>query len=1167
MVEEIKARSGIALLVEKQIKEDGSVEIAISMQHHQPCLLHWGLCQSTQSGWQIPPRSAWPEGTQAYDHLAVQTPFMGSNGLPRITIGLERSTDFASLAFVLFFPEENRWDNNKGHNYQILLPKSEPSVEKPTEKPAPVPRNDAATGETCYDNSYSIEGGGRLTAAVTRAGGRYHVVLTAEHSLPLILHWGIALHSRRDWNPPPPALLPPETTMIQETAAQTPFVSHGAIQCLEFEIDEAEAPAGIVFVLKQADTGSWLKERGGNFFVPVKEIRDSAPILGNVRLAQLADEIVEREMSGNSWTLMHRFNLCYDLLDRVHDDLESLALLYVWLRYSALRQLDWQRNYNTKPRELSHALERLTFKLAERYLNQPAEREWLRLIMATLGRGSNGQEVRDEILRIMHRHHIKEVSGHFLEEWHQKLHNNTTPDDVVICEGYLGFLKSNGHLDEFYRILEASGVTRERLQSYERPIASHPDFIPHLKDALIPDFEHFLGILKAVHSGTDLGTAIHAARYLCDGEMHDLLDFVWHHRDDTGIRPSHFLGTIAHTRSRINGMLEQNRNGARDLLFLDLALEQFARILVERNLSSLAGGDELVDLLPEVLENLRLSRSDEEVQRCLRPWQRLQHLPRFEREWSLQAKAVLDRMGRMLAGFIDRYTTLLQPQAAFLGSAFQAAPWTVNLFSEEVIRGQLEFALSALLRRLEPILRKHTDLGSWQVISPGGAGGYVETVPHLREVQGREVARPTVIVARKVGGDEEIPAGVTAVITPEAVDIVSHVAVRARNAGLLFASCFDPEAIARLDAFAGRAITLHTTPAGEVVFDEGSSPLRPVTTRQPAAPPRLRRPVFRTYAIAAEDFNEREVGGKSNNIRRLLGQLPKWVGLPRSAALPFGVLEKVLDEDRNREVRERCRQLAENLDELAQNEREARLAELRGTLLGIEAPSELESSLRTVMKRSGLPWPEKWEDAWNCVKRVWASKWNARAYLSRRARGVPHHELFMAVLVQEVIEADYSFVIHTVNPATGNHDEIYAEVVLGLGEALVGNYPGRALSFTSRKGEHDPRILTYPSKSQGLYGGGLIFRSDSNGEDLTGFAGAGLYDSFMLPSPRRVSLDYSDEMLFWNEHFRKNLLVNIALIGTMVERVLGGPQDIEGACRQGQYFVVQTRPQVGLTED
>lgn len=33
---------------------------------------------------------------------------------------------------------------------------------------------------------------------------------------------------------------------------------------------------------------------------------------------------------------------------------------------------------------------------------------------------------------------------------------------------------------------------------------------------------------------------------------------------------------------------------------------------------------------------------------------------------------------------------------------------------------------------------------------------------------------------------------------------------------------------------------------------------------------------------------------------------------------------------------------------------------------------------------------------------VWASKWNDRAWLSRRAQGVPEADLYMAVLLQQV---------------------------------------------------------------------------------------------------------------------------------------------------------------------
>lgn len=51
----------------------------------------------------------------------------------------------------------------------------------------------------------------------------------------------------------------------------------------------------------------------------------------------------------------------------VEDGNQALAIckLYVWLRYSASRQLTWQRNYNTQPRHLGDAQARLTHAIAD----------------------------------------------------------------------------------------------------------------------------------------------------------------------------------------------------------------------------------------------------------------------------------------------------------------------------------------------------------------------------------------------------------------------------------------------------------------------------------------------------------------------------------------------------------------------------------------------------------------------------------------------------------------------------------------------------------------------------------------------------------------------------------------------------------------------------------
>ena len=43
---------------------------------------------------------------------------------------------------------------------------------------------------------------------------------------------------------------------------------------------------------------------------------------------------------------------------------DAMARIFVWLRYSASRQLTWQRNYNTQPRILGDAQTRLTNAIA-----------------------------------------------------------------------------------------------------------------------------------------------------------------------------------------------------------------------------------------------------------------------------------------------------------------------------------------------------------------------------------------------------------------------------------------------------------------------------------------------------------------------------------------------------------------------------------------------------------------------------------------------------------------------------------------------------------------------------------------------------------------------------------------------------------------------------------
>lgn len=74
----------------------------------------------------------------------------------------------------------------------------------------------------------------------------------------------------------------------------------------------------------------------------------------------------------------------------------------------------------------------------------------------------------------------------------------------------------------------------------------------------------------------------------------------------------------------------------------------------------------------------------------------------------------------------------------------------------------------------------------------------------------------------------------------------------------------------------------------------------------------------------------------------------------------------------------------------------------------------------------------------DAVRRCWASLWNPRAIAYRDQHGVPHDDVALAVVVQELVDADAAGVLFTANPVTGARGETVINASWGLGEAVVG---------------------------------------------------------------------------------------------------------------------------------
>ncbi|CAN6584231.1 unnamed protein product [Malus baccata var. baccata] len=1024
--------------------------------------------------------------------------------------------------------------------------------------------------------------------------GDFHILVATNMRGDTVLHWGVSKCSPGDWLAPPPEILPKKSNLVPG-ACQTYFTEistgKGSFQIVDINLQQSNL-VGIQFVIWSAGS-SWIKNNGANFFVGVSRVTpvtSTAKARGNgdAICKWLLDEISQREKEAER-SLMHRFNIATELTERCKSEGEfGLVGILVWLRFMSCRHLTWNKNYNVKPREISEAQDRFTNLLQRIYLNQPNDWEIVRLLMTHVGRGGQGdvgQRIRDEILVIQRNNDCK---GGMMEEWHQKLHNNSSPDDVIICEALLNFIKSSFRVDVYWKTLNANGLTKEKLASYDRPIVSEPHFRADTKEGLIRDLTAYLKTLKAVHSGADLESAIEVlvpsnesrnfssmvgVNFVCDlsPRLQECLNFVKAHVGDEDIVP--LMEKLLESRIELRPVLVTNHRRLKDILFLDIALDSAVRTTMERGLKNLNSGypPEIMFFISLVLENLCLSTVDnEDLIYCTKDWYRTCELYKpNDGQWALQTKAILDRLQLVLAERSQCYQKKIQPSAKYLGNLLGVQKSPIDTFSEELIRAGSAAILSTLINRFNPILRKTANLGSWQVISPVEVSGFLHSVSELISIQNKVYKKPTVLIATRVTGEEEIPDGVVAVLTPDLPDVLSHVSIRARNDKVCFATCFDPNIIRDLKLKEGKPISIQVKSANIIISDISSSNLsyKSFATQSSNHPGlTLKKKAFcGKYAVSIQEFTSEVVGAKSFNIKVLRERVPTWIKIPMSVAIPFGAFEKVLLEDVNKDIAYKI----SSFYKCVKSGDLSKLQAIRDTILQMNAPISLIHELKSKMKSSGIPLPgdeggERWNRAWQAIKKVWASKWNERAFLSCRKANLDHENICMAVLIQEIICADYAFVIHTKNPLSGDTSEIYTEIVKGLGETLVGAYPGRALSFITKKSNlNSPVVTGYPSKPIGLYSKqSIIFRSDSNAEDLEGYAGAGLYDSVIMDKEEKIVLDYSRDRLIIDRPFQVSVLSRIAEAGKIVEGIYGHPQDIEGVVKDGVIYVVQSRPQI-----
>ena len=178
----------------------------------------------------------------------------------------------------------------------------------------------------------------------------------------------------------------------------------------------------------------------------------------------------------------------------------------------------------------------------------------------------------------------------------------------------------------------------------------------------------------------------------------------------------------------------------------------------------------------------------------------------------------------------------------------------------------------------------------------------------------------------------------------------------------------------------------------------------------------------------------------------------------------------------------------------------------------------------------------------NAVKKCWASLWTARAIAYRIKNKIDQNTVALAVVVQEMVDAEAAGILFTANPINGRRDEMVINAAWGLGEAIVG---GLVSPDTIVADKATGKVKSYEVAEKTV----ITVRTEKGTRE-----------------------DPLDDARRRSKVMKEADVVELVNIARKIESYYGNPQDIEwcyaafpspngrGARGEGKFFIVQSRP-------
>jgi len=739
------------------------------------------------------------------------------------------------------------------------------------------------------------------------------------------------------------------------------------------------------------------------------------------------------------------------------------------------------------------------------------------------------------------------------------IHNNPSPQDLAVMIAYKNWVESNGVRDV---------DTLRRLGYMVRPF-DRVD--PSRKAGTISACNILIETLTQVYGGQDAGSGTTSLR----GPFDEWSRVIVNRADDVNfIRGSILNATnnsldalrqIVSARERLRNIINTSSS---EVLYQSLKLDIHLELLFYRIFNSIRrnydNGRENVELLKYLIANAVLNGHSEDELGNIK--KELENFVFTDNKGSyLRFYSMIRRIERLLGSSVEGVALRYEELAEATGIALNVPEVAREAFCPDLFRSDTIYLLSLALGEIKKSIMEKGNISGWEVVVPGTMEGKLHYIDDISKLS--EVVEGEILVIPNLPAEGQPVLGIKGIITLSEESLLSHPAIRARQHGIPYAVCPNVEAIR---TFFGKQVSVTITDMGAQIKEETFAT---ASRAPPAAKTAITIPPAITdgnVIILPEEYSQEKVGNKAYRLNKSLrGDIKV-----KNLTLGFGLYNFLVNLPENQDKKAQIEKLKSEIRLMKETEAErieAMLKQIRECIELLIIPDNLIAEISEsivsnvgdglVFLRSSTNAEDLDDyagaglyDSYGSInpadkgqlamyaKKVLASVWSSRAFFDREVNKVDHESVHMAVLVCQMIPADYSFVVHTTNPSSSSADEVVIELVQGLGESLVsGTYVGAPHRYIYNKRTNELTHLSYANKDYKVV--------SENGV---------MCDKLV---------DYSED-IFTNDTTEAQAMIRAILreaLDISATQFQGKPQDVEGCIRKERethkFGFVQSRDQ------